>query len=176
MSTPELYSGAVSRDLFTEPSKANDPDPPPLHLETQGLKKPWYQSSLDTNQPKPQRESAAIKFLQKAFKQTGPERSKLMKTIPALQYYRFRVLHLQHHYWNLVDLAEFIPMIRQKKMDFVKSEIAANSAFSVIFDGSTRLGEALAIIVRFIEKDWNIQQRLLKLEILAKSMNAEELA
>ena len=58
----------------------------------------------------------------------------------------------------------------------MKSEIAANSAFSVIFDGSTRLGEALAIIVRFIDKDWNIQQRLLKLEILAKSMNAEELA
>ena len=57
----------------------------------------------------------------------------------------------------------------------MKSEIAANNAFSVIFDGSTRLGEALAIIVRFIDKDWNIQQRLLKLEILAKSMNAEEL-
>ena len=58
----------------------------------------------------------------------------------------------------------------------MKSEIATNNAFSVIFDGSTRLGEALAIIVRFIDKDWNIQQRLLKLEILAKSMNAEELA
>ena len=57
----------------------------------------------------------------------------------------------------------------------MKSEIAANNAFSAIFDGSTRLGEALAIIVRFIDKDWNIQQRLLKLEILAKSMNAEEL-
>ena len=36
------------------------------------------------------------------------------------------------------------------------------------------LGEALVIIVRFIDKDWNIQQRLLKLEIIAKSMNAEE--
>ena len=33
----------------------------------------------------------------------------------------------------------------------------------------------MAIIVRFIDKDWNIQQRLLKLEILAKSMNVEEL-
>ena len=38
------------------------------------------------------------------------------------------------------------------------------------FDGSTRLGEALAILVHFIDKDWNIQQRLLKLEILAKSL------
>ena len=73
-------------------------------------------------------------------------------------------------------LAECIPMILQKKIDFVKSEIAANSAFPEIFDESTRLGEALAIIVRFIDKDWNIQQRPLKLEILAKSMNVEELA
>ena len=38
------------------------------------------------------------------------------------------------------------------------------------FDGSTRLGEALAILVHFIDKDWNIQQRLLKLEIQAKSL------
>ena len=67
-------------------------------------------------------------------------------------------------------------MIRQREIDLVKSEVAANSAFSVIFDGSTRLGEALVIVVRYIDKDWNIQQRLLKLEVLAKSMNAEELA
>ena len=73
-------------------------------------------------------------------------------------------------------LAEFIPMIRQREIDLVKSEVAANSAFSVIFDGSTTLGEALVIVVRYIDKDWNIQQRLLKLEVLAKSMNAEELA
>ena len=67
-------------------------------------------------------------------------------------------------------------MIRQREIDLVKFEVAANSAFSVIFDGSTRLGEALVIVVRYIDKDWNIQQRLLKLEVLANSMNAEELA
>ena len=88
---------------------------------------------------------------------------------PFLEKYGHRLTSRNH-------LAEFIPMIRQKEIGFVKSEIAANSAFSVIFDGSTRLGEALAIIVRFIDKDWNIQQRLLKLEILAKRRNAEELA
>ena len=81
-----------------------------------------------------------------------------------------------HRLTSRNDLAEFIPMIRQREVDLVKSEVAANSAFSVIFDGSTRLGEALVIVVRYIDKDWNIQQRLLKLEVLAKSMNAEELA
>ena len=47
--------------------------------------------------------------------------------------------------------------------------------FFVIFDGSTRLGEALAIIIRFVDQ-WHIQQRLVKLETLAKSLNAEQLA
>ena len=88
---------------------------------------------------------------------------------PFLEKYGHRLTSRNH-------LTEFIPMIRQKEIDFVKSEIATNSAFSVIFDGNTRLGEALAIIVRFIDKDCNIQQRLLKLEILAKNMNADELA
>ena len=58
-----------------------------------------------------------------------------------------------HHLTSRIHLAEFIPMIHQKEIDFVKSEIAAKSAFSVIFDGSTRLGEALAIIIHFIDKD-----------------------
>ena len=81
-----------------------------------------------------------------------------------------------HRLTPRTHLAEFIPLIRQEEIDSLKSEIAANSAFSVIFDGSTRLGEASAIIVHFIDSEWNIQLRLVKLEILAKSMNAEELA
>ena len=88
---------------------------------------------------------------------------------PFLQKFGHRLTSRNH-------LAEFIPMIRQRGIDLVKSEVAANSAFSVIFDGSTRLGEALVIVVRYIDKDWNIQQRLLKLEVLVKSMNAEVLA
>ena len=88
---------------------------------------------------------------------------------PFLEKYGHRLTSRNH-------LAEFIPMIRQREIDLLKSEVAANSAFSVIFDGSTRLGEALVIVVRYIDKDWNIRQRLLKLEVLAKSMNAEQLA
>ena len=107
--------------------------------------------------------------LVKALLKAGIPLLKVDSLRPFLEKYSHRLTSQNH-------LAEFIPMIRQKEIDFVKSGIAANSAFPVIFDGSTRLGEALAIIVRFIDKDWNIQQRLLKLEILAKSMNAEELA
>ena len=46
---------------------------------------------------------------------------------------------------------------------------------SVIFDGTTRLGEAFAIVLRFI-LEGKIVQRLVKLQMLAKPMNADELA
>lgn len=47
-------------------------------------------------------------------------------------------------------LNELIPLILKKEKDCVKSEVGTGDNFSVIFDGSTRLSEALAIVVRFI--------------------------
>lgn len=47
---------------------------------------------------------------------------------------------------------------------------------SVIFDGSTRIGEAIAIILRFINDDWMMTQRLIRIDICSKSVNSEELA
>ena len=47
---------------------------------------------------------------------------------------------------------------------------------SVIFDGTTRLGEALAIVIRFVTDEWSLEQRLVKLQLLTKSMSGEEIA
>ena len=47
---------------------------------------------------------------------------------------------------------------------------------SVIFDGTSHLGEALAIIVRFVTGDWRIEQRLIRMQLLAKSLTGEEIA
>ena len=47
---------------------------------------------------------------------------------------------------------------------------------SVIFDGTTRMGEAMGIVVRYITSDWKIQQRLVRLQLLAQSMSGEEVA
>ena len=46
---------------------------------------------------------------------------------------------------------------------------------SVIFDGTTRMGEAMGIAVRYITSDWKIQ-RLVRFQLLAQSMSAEEVA
>ena len=46
---------------------------------------------------------------------------------------------------------------------------------SVIFDGTTKLGEAFAVVLHFVS-DKQLKQRLIKFQILAKSMTGEEIA
>lgn len=69
-----------------------------------------------------------------------------------------------------------IPSIIEKEKETLKTELSLVDGCSVIFDGSTRLREALAIVVRFVDDEWNVQQRLLRLQVLAKSLKANELA
>ena len=69
-----------------------------------------------------------------------------------------------------------IPSIIEKEKETLKTELSLVDGCSVIFDGTTRLGEALAIVVRFVDDEWNVQQRLLRLQVLAKSLKANELA
>ena len=38
----------------------------------------------------------------------------------------------------------------------------------LFFDGTYRLGEAMAILVRFVGEEWILEQRLIRLQILAK--------
>ena len=71
---------------------------------------------------------------------------------------------------------ELIPYVLLKEKETLKSELSEAKAVSTVFDGGTRLGEALAIIVRFVDSQWNVQQRLVRLQVLAKSLKAEELA
>ena len=73
-------------------------------------------------------------------------------------------------------LSQMIPSIIEKEKETLKTELSLVDGCSVIFDGSTRLGEALAIVVRFVDDEWNVQQRLIRLQVLAKSLKANELA
>lgn len=107
--------------------------------------------------------------LVESFLKAGIPLLKVDTLRPFLEKYGHRLTSRSH-------LTEMIPLILKKERDLVKSEIAKNDAFSVIFDGSTRLGEALAIVVRFVDDRWNVQQRLVKLEVLARSVNAPQLA
>ena len=46
------------------------------------------------------------------------------------------------------------------------------STFNVVvtFYGTTRLGEALAIVLWYVTADWKIKQALVQLKLLAKSL------
>ena len=75
-----------------------------------------------------------------------------------------------HRLTSQSHLRELIPSVLQKEKETLKSELSEAKAVSTIFDGSTRLGEALAIIVRFVHSQWNVQQRLVRLQVLVKSL------
>ena len=71
-------------------------------------------------------------------------------------------------------LREFIPLILEEERKQVAKEIKGRP-ISLVFDGTTRLGEAIAIVVRFVDDSMNIQQRLVRLRTVAKSVNAPDL-
>lgn len=132
----------------------------------------------------PMNEQAFCAEVVEDFLKAGIPIYKIDTLRPLLEKHGSRLTHSSH-------LRDYIPHILKKEIDQVKKEIASPSNnsepsdgtcaqktrdLSVIFDGSTRQGEAIVIIVRFIDDNWNIQQRLLKIDICAKSVNAYGLA
>ena len=71
-------------------------------------------------------------------------------------------------------MSNHIPFIRSFELSLIKHEIAERN-IGIIFDGTMRLGEALAIVVRFVD-GWEVKQRLIRLQLLTKTMMGEEIA
>ena len=79
--------------------------------------------------------------------------------------------------YRLMDrrhLFDYLPFVLKEEENRIKELDGKN--ISMIFDGTSHLGEALAIVVRFIDEDWLIQQRLIRVQLLAKSLTGEETA
>ena len=72
-------------------------------------------------------------------------------------------------------MSDLVPFIREQEVAQIRQEIADRKV-SVIIDGTTRLGEALVIVFRFVTDDWQITYRLIRLQLLAKSLAGEEIA
>ena len=67
---------------------------------------------------------------------------------------------LEENTFRLTDrrnLHDYVPFILKEEENRIRSEIDGQQ-ISVIFDGTSRLGEALAIVVCFIDGDWCVQQ------------------
>ena len=78
-----------------------------------------------------------------------------------------------HRLTNRAPLSELIPAVLEIEKDKLKKEL---KDASVIFDGTARLGEALAVIVRYVQENIQPTQRLIRLDILGKALKGEELA
>ena len=72
-------------------------------------------------------------------------------------------------------LYDLIPFIVEEEVSRIKSEIKGKR-LGVIFDGTTHVCEAFAIVVRFVSDSWSIEQRLIKIQLLAKALTGEEVA
>ena len=89
----------------------------------------------------------------------------------------FREL-LEENALRLTDrrhMSDVVPFILAKEQAEIKEEIAGKP-LSIIFDGTSRLGEAMTIVARFIGPEWSIQQRFIRFQLLAKSLTGEEIA
>ena len=89
----------------------------------------------------------------------------------------FREL-LEESAYSLTDrrhMSDMVPFVHSQEIATIKQELSG-SPLSVVFDGTTRLGEALAIVIRFVNDDLYIRQRLVRLQLLSKSMSREEIA
>ena len=72
-------------------------------------------------------------------------------------------------------MSDHIPFILKEEQATIRIELTGKH-ISNIFDGTTRLGEARAVIVRFVNEGWSLEQRLIKVQMLSKSMKGEEIA
>ena len=70
----------------------------------------------------------------------------------------------------------YIPFVLEMEQDLLLEELKDKPYISLIFDGSTYHGEALVIIVRFVQSDYTICQRLVRVRLLSKSVDGQELA
>ena len=71
---------------------------------------------------------------------------------------------------------DLIPAVLEKEKEKLKAELHNVKEASIIFVGTARLGEALATVLRFVQKNSKPTQRLVRLEVIAKPLKGNELA
>lgn len=73
------------------------------------------------------------------------------------------------------NLRQLIPFIFYEEITKIKREIEGRP-ISIIFDGTTHVCKAMVVVVRFMDDNWCIQQRLCRLMLLQKGLTGEEVA
>lgn len=104
----------------------------------------------------------------KTFLQAGVPLNKLTCFRELLEENSLRLTDRSH-------LANLISFLAEEAKATMKREIHGRNV-SVTFDGTTRLGEALVIVIRYLDDEWKLCQRIASVKMLSKSMTDEEIA
>ena len=99
--------------------------------------------------------------------------------IPVRKMDKLGTLLERQGYWlsHSSNMMDYVTTIYKQEIERIKAEIrqgVSTRDVSVIYDGRTRQGEAIGILVRFVDNDWNIVQRLIRIDICAKSVNGDQ--
>ena len=103
------------------------------------------------------------------FLQAGVPLAKVKLLRPLIENNNFRLTDSTH-------LAQYIPFVLETEKERIGKEIKEAEFVSTIFDGSTRQGEALAVLICFISPEFEIKQFLGRFHVLSKSLTREQLA
>ena len=72
-------------------------------------------------------------------------------------------------------MSDLIPVVWKQEISRIQGEISEQDV-SVIFDGTSRLGEAQAMALYFVTYVWSIEQRLIKVKLLSKSLKGDKIS
>ena len=101
----------------------------------------------------------------------------LKEGIPLLKVDGLRDIFEEHAFslCGSSKLRQLIPFILDKEVQDIK-RATEGKLVAVIFDGTTHVCEAMVVVLRYMDDDWQIKQRVCRLMLLAKSMTDEEVA
>ena len=72
------------------------------------------------------------------------------------------------------NLRQLIPFILEEEYKMIYKELMGKDV-SIVFDGTTRDGEALVVLVRFVD-NWELKGRLVRFQLVKSSVCGDELA
>ena len=91
-----------------------------------------------------------------------------------LQHFRGSLEKRTYRLSDRHGMSDLIPIIHIEEQRKIKAELQRKKV-SVFFDDTMRLGEALAVVLKFVNS-FEIKQYLVRFQIIAKSMAGEEIA
>ena len=99
-----------------------------------------------------------------------------------LRFHDFRQLienGSDHSLGNFTDLYDLVPTVLDLESKLVKQELGSSDSglVSLFYDGATKIAECYIVVGRFVnEAAWTINERVISLQLLKRSLNAQELA